>query len=93
MVVQLYVMGMYQGEREIGDDSICGRLLSDDYQGAMSGIEQMNVEIKSARAPTITSTVAIYGSAKTATNGYARMKEQTTILNCAIRVGLKSSIA
>ena len=45
MKVQLYVMEIYQGEREIGDDSICGRLLRGHFREAMIGVKQANVEI------------------------------------------------
>lgn len=48
MKVQFYVMGVYRGEREIGDDSICGRLLS-DIGGAMSRMAQMGTEIETVQ--------------------------------------------
>ena len=36
MIVNLYVMGEYRGQRTIDDDSICGHLLSGNYVKAMT---------------------------------------------------------
>jgi hypothetical protein len=44
--VNLYVIGRYRGKRRVGKNSIIGRLLTGDLDGAMARIREMKRELE-----------------------------------------------